>query len=720
MKKILSGILALTLAGALTMPAFAAEGAAITATNVTTKVGTEPEATVAPESLKENAADEENMLRISPSTLLKIKLKLEGGNEGNDDMTFFAGKNLANDETLTADKIQFIDQKATDSNGAVSIQFRPRITDTAGIYKMQASVKGAERFNRFYKTVKDQIQPTLTNASDTPKKQDIEINVNGYTEDWKKDTLLYEVINGAEEEIPVDDYSFVTSQTTSTTAKLKIKTTGAWATVKPHKLRLKSTNVAYNLITFDVNITQAIKEYTVSFNESGINNISFAENAIPAGGVTLPTPEKTGYTFGGWYKEAAFTNAVTSPITATKLTEVFGEGTSITLYAKWTPVTYTITYHNMDGITNTNPTSYTVETNTITLTAPEKTGHDFGGWYSDSEFNTEVTEIAQGSTESKELYAKWTPVTYTITYNKDNGVIAEENNYTSYTYGEGIMLPTPTKDGFHFIGWYDNEQLSGSPVSSVKVIDIGNKEFWAKWDENAPTEYQITFVDYDGTELQKTMVGVDKMPSCDAPSREADDKYTYAFSGWNPEIVAVSTNASYRATYTSTPRTYTVTYEKNGGTIADEDNYTSYTYGTALTLPVPTKDGYDFDGWYSDSEFTAKVTEIANTATGDKTVYAKWNSTVNYKLISVDETNGTVKLIKRPSESAWLIVATYTANGNLVKASIKDISNIQTTATSEDIDVAGAFEGEYAKVKVFMWNSLDKMQPRCEALPVNK
>lgn len=68
MKKILSGILALTLAGALTMPAFAAEGA-ITATNVTTTVGTEPEATVAPESLKANAADEEGMLRISPSTL---------------------------------------------------------------------------------------------------------------------------------------------------------------------------------------------------------------------------------------------------------------------------------------------------------------------------------------------------------------------------------------------------------------------------------------------------------------------------------------------------------------------------------------------------------------------------------------------------------------------------------------------------------------------------
>lgn len=716
MKKILSGILALMLAGTLTLPAFAATGS-IQAEEV--KVNDET-VDLKSEPLKATATEEEGMLRIAPSTLLKIKLKLEGDNEGNDAMTFFAGKNLANGETLTADKIQFIEQKATDANGVVSIQFRPRITDTAGIYKMQASVKGAERFNRFYKTVKDQIQPSLMSASNTPKNQDIEITVNGYTQEWQEVTQLYEVKDDTEEIISNDDYSFLTTTGTPNTATLKIKTTGTWASVSAHKLRFKSTNVAYNPITFDVNITGAIKEYTVSFSEDNIKNINFAENAIPAGGITLPTPEKTGYTFGGWYKEAAFTNAVASPITAAKLEEVFGEGTSITLYAKWTPVTYTITYHNMDNITNTNPTSYTVETNTITLTAPEKTGHDFGGWYSDSAFTTAVTEIAQGSTENKELYAKWTPKTYMITYNKDNGVIAEENNYTSYTYGEGIMLPTPTKDGFHFIGWYDNEQLNGSPVSSVKVSDIGNKEFWAKWDEKAPTEYQITFVDYNGNELQKTMVSIGETPSCPAPSRDADDKYIYTFSGWNPEIVAVSTNASYRATYTSTPRTYTVTYEKDGGTIADEDNYTSYTYGTALTLPVPTKDGYDFDGWYSDSEFTAKVTEIANTATGDKTVYAKWNSTVNYKLISVDETNGTVKLIKRPSESAWLIVATYTANGNLVKASIKDISNIQTTTTSEDIDVAGAFEGEYAKVKVFMWNSLDKMQPRCEALLVNK
>ena len=117
MKNILSGILALMLAGTLTVPAFAAAGATITATNVTTTVGTEPEATVAPESLKANAADEEGMLRISPSTLLKIKLKLEGDNVEGKNMSFLANQKLGDGETVSKDKIQFVDEKTVASDG---------------------------------------------------------------------------------------------------------------------------------------------------------------------------------------------------------------------------------------------------------------------------------------------------------------------------------------------------------------------------------------------------------------------------------------------------------------------------------------------------------------------------------------------------------------------------------------------------------------------------
>ena len=479
----------------------------------------------------------------------------------------------------------------------------------------------------------------------------------------------------------------------------------------------KTTGGAYNPITFTAEITEPEKEYTISFDDTSIESKVFTESAIPIGGITLPAAEKTGYTFEGWYKENTFVNEISSPITAANLADIFGEGTSVTLYAKRTPITYNITYHNTDEAENSNPENYTIETETITLSAPQKTGYDFDGWYTDTGFSASATEIPQGSTGAKDFYAKWTAKTYTIIYNKDGGTIENESNYTSYTYGAGLTLPKPARDGFYFNGWYDNEQLSGDPVSAVLATDTENKTFWAKWTENEPTEYQIIFVDYNGTELKKGMVNVGEIPSCEEPAREQDDKYTYTFAGWTPEIEAVSANATYTATYNQIPRAYTVTYEKDGGTIEDEENYTSYTYGTALTLPTPSKAGFDFDGWYSDGEFNNKITEISSDATGDKTVYAKWNSVVNYKIIGVDKENNSVKLIKRTDDSAWLIVATYTGGGNLIKAAIKDISENKTGAEGADVTVANIFEEDYEKVKAFMWNNLKDMQPRCNAYP---
>ena len=69
---------------------------------------------------------------------------------------------------------------------------------------------------------------------------------------------------------------------------------------------------------------------------------------------------------------------------------------------------------------------------------------------------------------------------------------------------------------------------------------------------------------------------------------------------------------------------YSVTLELNGGKLEAADELTSYTAGTAVTLPTPTKAHYTFDGWYKDSEMTKVATQIPSTATGPKTYYAKW------------------------------------------------------------------------------------------------
>ena len=94
--------------------------------------------------------------------------------------------------------------------------------------------------------------------------------------------------------------------------------------------------------------------------------------------------EKLGYTFDGWYNDG------------TKVTEIVAGSTgNLVLTAQWTPVSYSITYENTKDAINDNPTSYTIESATITLENLEKLGYTFDGWYNDG---MKVTEIVAGST----------------------------------------------------------------------------------------------------------------------------------------------------------------------------------------------------------------------------------------------------------------------------------------------------------------------------------
>ncbi len=150
-------------------------------------------------------------------------------------------------------------------------------------------------------------------------------------------------------------------------------------------------------------VSQSPSSYTVSFNSQG--GTAVTSRRIATGEVaTKPTnPTRTGYTFGGWYKEASCKTAWN--FTTDKVTS------NVTLYAKWTPVTYKITYTlNSGKQSKSNPATYTVAASTITLVSPTRKNYTFGGWYKDSKFKTKVTKISKGSTGNLNLYAKWTKV----------------------------------------------------------------------------------------------------------------------------------------------------------------------------------------------------------------------------------------------------------------------------------------------------------------------
>ena len=130
-----------------------------------------------------------------------------------------------------------------------------------------------------------------------------------------------------------------------------------------------------------------------------------------------------------------------------------------------------------------------------------------------------------------ELTAQWTAPTYAVTLNTNGGTI-NSGNVTGYTYGVGATLPAAddmTYTGHTFKGWYDNENLTGSPVTAIGGAETGNKEYWAKWEIN---QYTITFDTNGGSEIAPiTQDYGTKITAPDNPTRKG-----YTFKGWDKEI----------------------------------------------------------------------------------------------------------------------------------------------------------------------------------------
>ena len=218
-------------------------------------------------------------------------------------------------------------------------------------------------------------------------------------------------------------------------------------------------------------------DYIITYKLNGGTNApeNPASYNVETETITLKDPVKTGYTFAGWYMAEDFTGGA-----VTKITQ--GSTGNITLYAKWELVSYTITYE-LGGGTNApeNPAGYNVETETITLKDPIKTGYTFAGWYGTENFTGEaVTEITQGTTGNITMYAKWLE-NYTITYELNGGINVPENPVSYNVETETITLKAPTKDGFAFTGWFESPDFSTTEVKEITQGSTGDKTLYARW-----------------------------------------------------------------------------------------------------------------------------------------------------------------------------------------------------------------------------------------------
>ncbi len=193
-----------------------------------------------------------------------------------------------------------------------------------------------------------------------------------------------------------------------------------------------------------------LEGYDIEYNLNGGTNTAANPSyyTIETSPITLAKPVKTGYDFEGWFAFEDFSGSAVNSV---------GGGTTgaMKLYAKWSPAEYTITY-NLDGGTNAegNPSTYTIETDTITLAAPQKEGFAFSGWFTDSSFSgTKQTSIEKGSDGNKTYYAKWLKAC-TVTYETEYSTAPQ-----AIIVGEGEaltaeQLPELIAEDLFFSGWY--------------------------------------------------------------------------------------------------------------------------------------------------------------------------------------------------------------------------------------------------------------------------
>ncbi len=213
-------------------------------------------------------------------------------------------------------------------------------------------------------------------------------------------------------------------------------------------------------------------------------------------GVSLDTavpPSKAGYTFAYWYEYGAEDVPVTAvPASAT------GDRH---FYAKWVGKTCNIRYF-VEGVEDTSltPKTYTVGTPVNLPYSPRKDFYIFDFWCDNPELIGDSISVLRDTTEDVVLYARFKPQNFSITYYDGSQELSLDP--PSYTIESAtITLPTPSKAGYVFAGWYANSELTGSTVTTIPAGSTGVKNFYADWTDEPPAVISVTAKAADGSDL---------------------------------------------------------------------------------------------------------------------------------------------------------------------------------------------------------------------------
>ena len=372
----------------------------------------------------------------------------------------------------------------------------------------------------------------------------------------------------------------------------------------------------------------ADKLYTVTMDTAGGDPIRPIQYTVESEAFQLPTPVRTGYIFLGWTGEG-----ITEPQEIIEIPQ--GSTGDRTYTANWQVIEYTITLLEMDGAGTSEALVYTVE-QPVTLPTPTREGYAFLGWTVNSDMAPQLTVVLpQGSIGNKTYTANWELTGYTVTMNLNGG--SGETTLLYTVEDEEFALPTPTRNGYEFVGWTGEGIIMPQLNVTIPTGSTGDKAYTANWQV---IEYTITLDTNGGPNVSPIKYTVEDSFTLPYPLRPG-----YEFAGWTLDgsgMLPATTLIIYYGTtgdlhYKAEWRLaeYTINMDLNGGsgkekvvyTITDED----------FELPTPTRNGYEFVGWTGERITTPQTSvKIPKGSTGNKAYTANWQ-VIKYTIITLLE-----------------------------------------------------------------------------------
>ena len=208
---------------------------------------------------------------------------------------------------------------------------------------------------------------------------------------------------------------------------------------------------------------------------------------------TLPTPERKGYTFEGWYTSASGGNRVTE-------FSVCKDEKNATLYARWSNTEYTVNFDANGGSCSTTSKTVAYEKKYGSLPTASRTGHVFDGWYTETNGGTRIIDSSTyNETSNITLYAHWNSARYTVYFNANGGSCSTGN--IGVTYGSNYgSLPDASRAFYTFAGWYTSANGGTCISSNSTYYETNDITLYAHWNE-------ISVMDISGIP-EKLTIGV--------------------------------------------------------------------------------------------------------------------------------------------------------------------------------------------------------------------